>query len=190
MQVIDDYEIEQKQLERYLENEAVGGSALKVLEAGCGREWYLRPAGVALELTGIDLDETALNYRLTVKSDLQEAIVGDLRTTQLPPEAFDIVYCSFVLEHIWGAEEALDNMLQALKPNGLLIVRVPDLEGVQTFLARRLPRWVAVAYYRYAWKIDKAGQPGFAPYPTHYDPVISRSGFRDVLREPRSEDHG
>lgn len=179
MRLFDKYSAELRELEAHFRAEAKGKRALKVLEAGCGREWHLRPAGIKIDLTGVDLDEHALDHRKNVKRDLDQAIVGDLRTARLPEGAYDIVYSSFVLEHIVGAEQALDNMVRALKAGGLLIVRVPDLGGVQTFLARRLPRWAAVAYYRYAWKIKNAGQPGFAPYRAYYDPVISIAGFRD-----------
>lgn len=172
------YKDELRELSQRFEAEAAGKPMLRVLEAGCGREWHLRPRGVAIELTGVDLDPHALAHRKDVKGDLDKAIVGDLRTASLPAAAYDIVYSSFVLEHIENAATALDNMVHALKPGGLLIVRVPDLSGVQTFLARRLPHWVAVAYYRHAWKVKDAGKPGFAPYPTFYDPVISAEGFR------------
>ena len=81
----------------------------------------------------MDLDFAALEHRKHVKKDLTHAIVGDLRTVDLPRERFDVVYSSFVLEHIEGAETALDNLVGSLKPRGLLIVRVPDVEGVQSF---------------------------------------------------------
>jgi len=176
------YSSEIRVLEEYIRHEARPGAVIKVLEAGCGREWHLRPEGVELEITGVDLDEKALDHRKHKQKDLDKAIAGDLRTLPLPPRRFDIVYSSFVLEHIEGAERALDNMVHALRPGGLLILRVPDLGGVQTFLARRLPHWAAIAYYRHAWKIRDAGKPGFAPYPTFYDPVISEKGFQDYCR--------
>lgn len=179
MRIFERYCDELKALVSYVQGEAVGKPVLRVLEAGCGREWHIRPDGVKTELTGVDLDVAALEYRKRVKRDLDRAIVGDLRTVPLQPAHFDVVYSSFVLAHVDGAEKALDNMLGALKPGGLLIIRVPDLSGVQTFFSRHLPHWCAVAYYRHVWKIKKAGQPGFAPYPVHYDPVISIDGFRE-----------
>ncbi|MFN4140733.1 class I SAM-dependent methyltransferase [Aestuariivirga sp.] len=182
MRHFEKYSSELRELVSIFREEAAGKPFLKVLEAGCGREWHLRPCGVNIELTGVDLDEHALGHRKNVQKDLDEAIIGDLRTVPLPAATFDIVYSSFVLEHIEGAEQALDNMLRSLKRGGLLIVRVPDLQGVQTFFARRLPRWAAIAYYRHAWKISQAGQPGFAPYPTFYDPVISIAGFHEYCR--------
>lgn len=182
MRILPKYADELRTLASLLKAEAAGKTVLRVLEAGCGREWHLRTEGVPIEISGIDLDNHALTFRRTVRKDLHHAIVGDLRTVSLPPDHYDVVYSSFVLEHVDGAATALDNMVKALRPGGLLIIRVPDLSGVQTCVARLLPHWAAVVYYRYGWKIEKAGQPGYAPYPTFYDPVISIDGFNDYCR--------
>ena len=182
MRILPKYSDELNVLASYLRTEAAGQPVLRVLEAGCGREWHLSTDDLTIEISGIDLDSHALEFRRDVQKDLDHAIVGDLRTVQLPKVHFDVVYSSFVLEHVDGAERALDNIIGALKPGGLLIVRVPDLDGVQTHVARILPHWCAVLYYRFAWKIKNAGRPGFAPYPTHYDEVISTSGFREYCR--------
>jgi SAM-dependent methyltransferase len=182
MQVIAKYADELTLLSDIIAREAEGKPVLRVLEAGCGREWHLRTESLPLEITGVDLDARALDYRHNVRKDLHRAILGDLRTVELPRGHYDVVFSSFVLEHIAEAERALDNMVQWLKPGGLLIVRVPDLAGFQTFAARILPHWAAVLYYRHGWKIENAGKPGFAPYPTHYDDVISVAGFRNYCR--------
>lgn len=179
MRIIPKASDELNVLSGYLRSEAAERPVLRVLEAGCGREWHLQSEGIALEIFGIDTDSHALEFRRDVRRDLDHAIVGDLRTAQLPVAQFDVVYSSYVLEHVDGAERALDNMVAALKPGGLLMLRVPDLDGVQTFVARRLPHWCAVLYHRYVWGIKNAGKPGFAPYPTHYDQVISASGFHE-----------
>ncbi len=178
MRIIESYSDELRVLEGCISRQATKGDPLRVLEAGCGREWYFNLPGVHCVTTGVDLDSAALEHRRHVKKDLADAIVGDLRSVDLPRDRFDVVYSSFVLEHIDGAETALDNLVGSLKPRGLLIVRVPDVEGVQSFLGRRLPHSLICFYYRHAWKIKDAGKPGFAPYPTFYDDVISRDGFR------------
>jgi SAM-dependent methyltransferase len=174
-----DYETELKRLEGFIRRHAQEEHPLRILEAGCGREWYFDLGDIAHEVTGIDQDSQALAFRKNEKGDLDRCIVGDLLTVDLPPGHYDVVYSSFVLEHVQGAERALDNFVRWLKPGGLLIVRVPDVDSVQTFLAKSLPRWCAILYYRTAWGIKNAGLPGFAPYPAFYDEVISRSGFHD-----------
>jgi SAM-dependent methyltransferase len=166
-------------LEGHIRAQVRPGQTMAVLEAGCGREWYFRMEGIDYELTGIDLDAEALRARQEIKKDLKHGIVGDLRTAQLPPASFDVIYNAYVLEHVSGAELVLRNFVRWLKPGGLLIVRVPDKDGVQGFIARMTPYFFHVWYYRWVWKLKDAGKPGFAPYPTVYDEVISRRGMRD-----------
>ncbi|MBN2548397.1 MAG: methyltransferase domain-containing protein [Anaerolineales bacterium] len=48
------------------------------------------------------------------------------------PEAFDLILCSHVLEHIPDYKQALQNLHFMLAPGGLLILQVPLLEGEYT----------------------------------------------------------
>ena len=68
------------------------GTKLRVLDAGCGRMWNWDLGDVDMHLTGIDEDAEALRLRVEVKKDLDEAIVGDLRTVPLDDEAYDLVH--------------------------------------------------------------------------------------------------
>jgi len=182
MKIIQNYDDELALIESHLAARARPGETLQVLEAGCGRKWYFKMRGVDFELTGIDLDAEALRARLEISKDLKRGIVGDLRTAQLPDAGYDIIYNAFVLEHVEGAEKVLHNFLRWLRPGGLLVIRVPDKDGVQGFLARMTPHFLHVWYYRWAWKMKDAGKPGFAPYPTIYDEVISRRGLLEFCR--------
>lgn len=91
---------------------------LKILEAGCGRGWHYDLGSTRYTLTGIDMDESALNARKSIKNDMDEIILGDIRYANLPESCYDIIYSSYVLEHIEGAELVLNNFLQWLKPGG------------------------------------------------------------------------
>jgi len=175
--VIGDYNDEIRLLETYIRAQGDGASPLQILEAGCGREWYFTLDGFSYELTGLDLDPSALEARRAIKGDMTRSFVGDVRTADLPEAHFDVIYNAFVLEHVEGAEQALLNFVKWLKPGGILIVRVPDRHSVQGFLARWTPHWFHILYYRWAWKLKDAGKPGFAPYPTIYDPVVSQEGL-------------
>jgi SAM-dependent methyltransferase len=149
---------------------------LKILEAGCGRMWSLHLEGVNYWLTGLDLDERAMKTRMIETGDLDEAIVGDLRTAELPPD-FDIIFSSFVLEHVHGAEQVLDRLVDALRPGGLLLIRIPDRDSVWGFVARTTPHWLHVQYKRRIRRRPLAGTPGRGPYPAVYDRVVSATGI-------------
>ena len=151
----------------------------RVLEAGCGQAWVLTPRSDAVHITGVDTDGEALRIRREVKGDLDEEILGDLRTVELPAESFDVIYCSYVLEHVAGAEAVLDRFLASLRPGGRLIVRMPDGTSVYGFLVRHSPHRLHVLYKRYVERKPDAGKPGHAPYPTVYDDVVTLRGLRN-----------
>jgi SAM-dependent methyltransferase len=165
----------------YLKRRAEAGP-VNILEAGCGRRWYFDLQGAQYKLTGLDLDIVALESRKSDEKDLHEAIVGDLRDAALPPNTYDVIYNSYVLEHIEGAQQVLNNFRKWLKPNGLLIVYIPDRASAYSFLSMHTPHWIHVLFYRYLLRRRDAGKPGCAPYPTYYDAVVSREGMREYAR--------
>jgi SAM-dependent methyltransferase len=166
-------------LARSLRAVAAERGHLEILEAGCGQRWPLQLGDVSYRLTGIDLDPEALRLRETVQQDLDEAVVGDICTADLPLGAFDVIYSSFVLEHIADAPCALANFSRWLAPGGLLLLRIPDRNSAYGVLTRLTPYWFHVAFYRYYLGNARAGTPGHGPYPTHYHPVVSRPGLRE-----------
>jgi 2-polyprenyl-3-methyl-5-hydroxy-6-metoxy-1,4-benzoquinol methylase len=104
---------------------------LRILEAGCGTMWPLRLDGVEYTLTGVDVDRHALEVRQRTARPTDRLLYGDLRTReQFAAEQFDVIYNSFVLEHVDGAERVLDNFLYWLAPGGTLILRIPDRDSV------------------------------------------------------------
>lgn len=161
---------------------AARSSPLEILEAGCGRTWSLSLPGVSYRLTGVDLDAHALEARQTLARDLDEAIVGDVRLVSLGSRRFDVVFCAYVLEHVEGAQAALENFARWLKPGGLLILRVPDRDSAFGFVARSTPFWFHVAVWRYVYGSREAGKPGHAPYPAHYDPILGSEELQEFCR--------
>jgi SAM-dependent methyltransferase len=162
---------------------------IRIIEAGCGRLWPKELANPTAVLIGVDTDAAALALR----KDLTETHLADIRTITLPSGQADVVYSSYVLEHVDGAERALSNFVDWVKPGGIIILRIPDRDSAYGFLTRVTPHWVHIAYYKYIVGYKHAGKPGFGPYPTFHEPVISRRGLRafcaahgcDVLHELR-----
>jgi SAM-dependent methyltransferase len=157
--------------------------SLEILEAGCGRRWPLELNGVTYRLTGVDQDPDSLEHRKTGEKDLDEAILGDLRVVDFPDGRFDVIYSSFVLEHIAGAEGVLDRFTRWLKAGGLVLLIVPDRDSVWGFVTRMTPFWFHVLFKRWVQGHPHAGKPGHAPYPTVHDPVVSRKGIHRYCRE-------
>ena len=155
---------------------------LAILEAGCGRKWPLDLGDTRYRLTGVDLDADALAHRRDVIRDLHVAVHGDLATVSIEPESFDVVYSSFVLEHVRDADKILENFVRWVRPGGLIILRIPDRDSAYGLVTRCTPFGVHVAYLRYARGYRNAGKPGFAPYPTYYDRGMSRAAIHELAR--------
>ena len=150
---------------------------LRILEAGCGRRWDLRNLSFPYCLIGIDLDKEALRLRKEVAHDLDVAIHGDLTVAEFPNEQFDVVYSSYVLEHLTGAETVLDRFTSWLRDGGQLVIRIPDGHSAYGTITRLSPHWFHVFYYRWILGNKNAGKPGYPPYRTIFDPVVSVEGL-------------
>jgi SAM-dependent methyltransferase len=180
--VYDDGPVQRRIIADALTDLAVDGAPLRVLEAGCGQMWPIDVSGYELHITGIDLDAEAMSIRRELHGDLDVEIVGDLRTVEIPQGAFDVVYCSFVLEHIAGAAGVLDRLVAAVRPGGRVILRIPDGKTVYGFVVRRTPYMAHVWFRRIIGRERNAGKPGHAPYRTYYDDVVSLPGIRAYAR--------
>jgi hypothetical protein len=64
-----------------------------------------------------------------------------------------------------------------------VIIQIPDPESVYGFVTRITPHWVHILYYRYVVGRKNAGKPGYGPYPTRYDAVVSRRGIRRFCQD-------
>lgn len=170
---------ERKVMAGHIRQHARDGETLEILEAGCGTTWGLDIAEVDYRLTGVDLDPVALEHRLKIHKDLDDAVCGDLRTLTLPENRYDVIFNSYVLEHVPGAEAVLRNFAKWLKPGGILILVIPNRDSVQGFVTRITPMWFHVMFSKYVQGNKFAGKPGYAPYPTFYDKVVSRRGVHE-----------
>jgi ubiquinone/menaquinone biosynthesis C-methylase UbiE len=92
----------------------------KVLHVGCGRSPL--PAWMT------DCDETRLDIDPGVQPDVVASMLdmGDIG-------GFDMVYSSHSLEHVYPHEVpvALAEMFRVLKPGGVVVAIVPNLDGVK-----------------------------------------------------------
>lgn len=183
--LLEDRAQELELIEGYIRRVADQRSPLRILEAGCGRRWPLNLDGIEYTLTGVDIDKEALEFRTAVRGDIDEGILGDLRIVDLDDGAYDVIYCSWVLEHLSNAELVLGNFARWLRPGGLLILRFPDRDSVLGFLARMTPYRLRVYVKRLLLRRPPLGTRGHGPYPVVYEPVVSRKGLRDYCAQSR-----
>jgi SAM-dependent methyltransferase len=197
LQRLASWKEERDAIERLVRRKAQSVGALNILEAGCGTSWGLNLQGVQYTLTGVDIDKAALDIRVDLTKDIDHAILGDLRSVVLEPAQFDVIYNSYVLEHVDGAELVLSNFARWLKPGGVLILIIPNRDSVKGWITRVTPFWVHVVFKKYVQGEATAGKPGHAPFPTLFDEVVSRHGIYDfcerhgfIVKEEYSVGHG
>ncbi|MQA93416.1 MAG: methyltransferase domain-containing protein [Streptosporangiales bacterium] len=138
--VID--ELFQRRFRQYVDDHP--DRTIEVLDAGCGRgglpvEGVSQRGRAALHVVGIDVDEEPYRRHAEERADLDSWALGDLRTAPLPPRTFDLVHSSHLLERIEHAELVLDRLVAAVRPGGLLLLRMYDRDCVFGILDRTLP---------------------------------------------------
>jgi SAM-dependent methyltransferase len=153
------------------------GRTLTVLQAGCttaGPELdlgALRALGHDIQVSRID-DRTAASLAaIATRPELADATLGELRMLPVRPRSADIVQCALLLHRVSDAETVLGKLAAAVRPGGLLLLRMADPSSAMGFLDHRLPRLVRAL----AWRITRPGQPG--PYPARYEAVASARGI-------------
>lgn len=109
-----------------------------VLDIGCGRGHFLKSLRQqGWTCTGTELTETAGRHaRDTLSLDVR---IGPFDGALFPDASFDAVYLWHVLEHIPNTAAALAEVRRLLRPGGLLVIAVPNLESWQAGLSRY--RW-------------------------------------------------
>jgi SAM-dependent methyltransferase len=106
----------------------------RVLDVGCGHGLYtLDLARRGASLVGCDLQRPALAGARQTAAGLGLAgqalfLAADGEALPLPDDAFDLVVCNCVLEHIPGDQAALAAMSRALRPGGLLFLTVDNAD--------------------------------------------------------------
>lgn len=110
------------------------GKGWNCLELGGGNgsmtEWLCKMAGTLGSVTSIEA-----NPKLIELIPAQNLIVrqADVRTTEFPADAFDLVMCRALLHQIAeNAPAVLAKMAAAVKPGGWLFVCEPDFHLVRT----------------------------------------------------------
>jgi 2-polyprenyl-3-methyl-5-hydroxy-6-metoxy-1,4-benzoquinol methylase len=144
----------------------------RVLDAGCGGAVRLRlPEGA--EITGIDISPESAARNTTIA----DIIIGDVQTYPLPRDAFDIVICWELLEHVQEPRAALTRFVKTLRRDGLIILAIPNPFSLKGLITKASPHTLHVWILRHILKQKNAGRPGFAPFPVHLRTDIAPSAL-------------
>jgi SAM-dependent methyltransferase len=154
------------------------GQPLAVLQAGSTTAANeldlaaLRADGCQISVSRVDDDNAVCRAALERRPELTGCVLSDLRSVPLAPRSQDIVQCSMLLARITNADLILGRFVETLKPGGLLLLRLPDMQSAAGFLDRILPG----SMRRLIWNAQRPGEPG--PYAAVYEPLATASGIQ------------
>jgi len=139
----------------------------RCLEIGCGigsiSQWLAEKVAPAGHAVASDID---VSYVADLKAPCLEVGRLDILHDAVEANAYDLVVCRAVLHHLAGARQAIESMISALKPGGVLLSIEPDMlpctvtepetirsfwqgwlqwsaeAGIDYFIGRKIPRWL------------------------------------------------
>jgi len=119
----------------------------KILEIGCSYGSYLfllKKLGWLVK--GIELNKEAVNYAVNnLNLDVKNTSIEDYKTDI----SFNLIYLSMVLEHVESPQEVLKKCFSLLKPNGKLILRIPDFSGCEVRIYKKYAYTLQLPYHLY-----------------------------------------
>ena len=155
--------------------EARAGRRGAVLDVGCGDGLFLRVARDAgWRVDGIEFSPEGAS-RAAARLERPVA-VGDLAMAPVLPGPFDVVTLWHVLEHLPEPRPMLAAAQRRLRPGGLLVVAVPNLDNIPMRVAYRIARGRPLPLF----------EPGARePHLSHFDRttlrrILADAGFADI----------
>jgi len=124
-------------------------SGKEVLDIGCGTgDFLLTCKKNQWNVVGIEPNK---NARELAETKLNAKIYGDLN--ELPSVQFDIITLWHVLEHVPDLETYISKLKLMLKPNGFLVVAVPNYKSYDAMYYKQF--WAAFDVPRHLWHFSK-----------------------------------
>ena len=111
-------------------SKAAGNRSVDVLDVGCGSGTLLgllKHRG--FRVTGLDFSAEAA--AIAKAENGVDVAVGSLEEAHFPAESFDVVTLFHVMEHVTNPRLVLAEVSRVLKPNGVAILQVPNIESWQ-----------------------------------------------------------
>ena len=100
----------------------------KILDVGCGAGAFLsmmRDRGWSVH--GVEVNESAVQR---AREQGLDVFCGSLDEAMLPTESFDYIRASHSFEHMTRPHETLEEMRRLLKPDGKLLIAVPNYDSL------------------------------------------------------------
>ncbi|NRB83864.1 MAG: class I SAM-dependent methyltransferase [Winogradskyella sp.] len=122
-----------------------------LLDIGCGTGDFLQVAQQdGWSVTGIEPDDSA---RQIANSKTDNSVFNISYLDELAENSFDVITLWHVLEHLPNLETHIQRFKHLLKPNGTLIIAVPNFKSYDAQLYKNY--WAAYDVPRHLWHFSK-----------------------------------
>lgn len=123
-----------------------------LLDIGCGTGDFLKIAlGDGWNITGVEPDK---NARALANNKIGNSVFDIDQLQRFEKQIFDVITLWHVLEHLPKLNLQLDLFKSLLKPNGVLIVAVPNFKSYDAKYYKSF--WAAFDAPRHLWHFSKA----------------------------------
>jgi SAM-dependent methyltransferase len=153
---------ERRRLQQVVDAVFAGKQSPTVLDAGCGFRCRVRfPPDT--HIVGLDISQDQLDKN----EDIDEKLLGDIQSHELPHQHFDGIVCWNVLEHLQKPENALEQFNRAIRDGGIIILSAPNPLSAKGIVTKLTPFVFHLWFYRNIRGSKDAGMNGKPPFP-HY----------------------
>ncbi|MEH1007716.1 class I SAM-dependent methyltransferase [Winogradskyella sp. ECml5-4] len=122
-----------------------------LLDIGCGTGDFLQTAlNNNWKVTGIEPNESA---RQIANSKTNNSVFSTEELLKLKPQSFDVITLWHVLEHLPNLEMHTALLKSLLKPNGTLVIAVPNYKSYDAEYYKNF--WAAYDVPRHLWHFSK-----------------------------------
>ena len=149
-QIIKNYTIKQKI--KLINAQAISDKS--ILDIGCGTGDFLYACNNnGWKVKGIEPNDKARNLALK-KLSSESFLVRDIQDILInEKETYDVITMWHVLEHVPNLQEYISNLKQLLKPNGTLIIAVPNYKSHDADYYKNF--WAAYDVPRHLWHFSR-----------------------------------
>jgi methionine biosynthesis protein MetW len=119
----------------------------RILDVGCGNGYFLKwMKEHGWESFGVEISKTG--SQVAAKNGIK-VFNGELEKAKYPSNYFDVVTVNQVLEHVYSPARVIREASRVLRPNGLLVVCVPNLESYEEQIFKQ--HWYALDVPRHLY---------------------------------------
>jgi SAM-dependent methyltransferase len=150
-----------------------------VLDLGCGSGWFLQGMRARGWITyGVEISEAATTMAQRLKG--LQIFCGTLQEAKFPAEFFDYVRSNHSFEHMSCPNNTLDEIQRILKPEGKLLVGVPNVDSLNARLFKRYWWYLGVPVHPFTYSVRTLSQI-LAKHNFTVDKIAYNSDYTGIL---------